>query len=606
MGKNTSRSSCCLCGKNKKTHPGLKLHAFPENAKRCLEWQRVLKVKLVKRSQAICGDHFDAKWIGTKGQLLSNAVPTPIEYYEDDIIDAPEMRNASLVSKELPFNQKCSTNDEHLVPQATQCHTTGDHENEPEDTEYSSDDDLAFWQKMKKRSKQRLKKSYRKKLFHKYFPDQSSSKNSPVNSQKDQNSLSTKEGNKTSNKVSSVVKGSEDDWITDDEEDDEDDENIDLAFKREWEEKRLPPNTKEKNFVCSICGKAYSKSSFLRTHIVRKHKEHEEAKRYPHFCQHCRKVYLREKDLMKHKQQFRGPCEICGVVLGCSDLFWVHRRDHDSICKVCNKEFTKMSSLYIHMKIEHSENPLSCSVCDKRFHCESVLKRHITNIHDNLTLQKIITKCDKCDFSAKTQRALRIHQGLVHRLKPNLFTCKKCKKTFSTRVTYKNHVATHRKRSIICPLCSNKFTSEDELQTHTVSVHEVSDSVGRGKETLSSHLDSSHLSQYACGFCNITLVSNEDISQHMHKYHDMDIDSPREIRLQIERVRLSEIDKNAKGVRIVGSEETYPQELDKPTHFGSSSDKLSLLVPPSAMPLNVNVVEVNGVQYHVVRKEQQH
>ncbi|MPC85316.1 hypothetical protein E2C01_080085 [Portunus trituberculatus] len=33
MGKNTSRSSCCLCGKNKKTHPGLKLHAFPENAK---------------------------------------------------------------------------------------------------------------------------------------------------------------------------------------------------------------------------------------------------------------------------------------------------------------------------------------------------------------------------------------------------------------------------------------------------------------------------------------------------------------------------------------------------------------------------------------------
>ncbi|MPC32429.1 Myoneurin [Portunus trituberculatus] len=326
--------------------------------------------------------------------------------------------------------RECSTNDEHLVPQATQCHTTGDHENEPEDTEYSSDDDLAFWQKMKKRSKQRLKKSYRKKLFHKYFPDQSSSKNSPVNSQKDQNSLSTKEGNKTSNKVSSVVKGSEDDWITDDEEDDEDDENIDLAFKREWEEKRLPPNTKEKNFVCSICGKAYSKSSFLRTHIVRKHKEHEEAKRYPHFCQHCRKVYLREKDLMKHKQQFRGPCEICGVVLGCSDLFWVHRRDHDSICK------------------------------------------------------------------------------------------------------------------------------------------------------------------YACGFCNITLVSNEDISQHMHKYHDMDIDSPREIRLQIERVRLSEIDKNAKGVRIVGSEETYPQELDKPTHFGSSSDKLSLLVPPSAMPLNVNVVEV--------------
>ncbi|XP_045114058.1 zinc finger protein 765-like isoform X2 [Portunus trituberculatus] len=635
-----------------------------------LQWLQALNITYKSESQAVCTDHFDSKWHACKGRLLNNAVPNSVDgcdeqgtdTYQDwqEDIDAPKMGNTDVISEELPFNYKYdvsfgeinSTRDtadslirvpspveatlhnvthggDHSNMNHQEPHTTasslpassltpedldaGDHESDPEDTEYSSDDDLAFWQKMKRHAKQRNKKLYRKKFFHKYSQDQSNSRNSPVNSQIDQNLRSTREDNETSNKVSSVVKRSgNDDWITDDEDDDDDHENIDLAFKREWEEKRLPHNSKEKNFVCSICGKAYSKPSFLRAHIVRNHKEHEEAKRYPHFCPHCRKVYVREKDLMKHQQQFSGPCEICGVVLGCSDLFWAHRRDHDSVCKVCNKEFTKMSSLYIHMKIEHSKNPLSCSVCDKRFHCESLLKKHFTNIHDNLTVRKTITKCDKCDFSAKTQRALRIHQGLVHGLKPDLFPCKKCKKTFSTQVTYKNHIATHRKRSIICPLCSEKFTSEDELQTHRISVHEVSDSVGSGKETLSSHLDSSHLSQYACALCNITLGSNEDMSQHMHKYHDMDIDSPREIRLQIERVHLSEIDKNAKGVWVVGSEETYPQELDKPTtrdlstHFGSSSDKSSLLVPASAMPPNVNVVEVIGVQYHVVREDQQH
>ncbi|XP_063883809.1 zinc finger protein 860-like isoform X2 [Scylla paramamosain] len=643
-----------------------------------MQWLRALNITHKNESQAVCTDHFDSKWHASKGRLLNNAVPNSVggcdeqdaDTYQDwqEDIDAPKMGNTEVISEVLPFSHKYdasfgeinSTQDiaesfiripspmegtmyditrgrgysnmDHQEPHTTASSVpasslkenflpcedlgAGNHGNDPEDTEYSSDDDFAFWQKMKRRAKQRNKKSLRKKLFHKYSSDQNNSRNSPMNSQRymDQQSSPTKEGNETSDKLSSVVKGSEneDDWITDDEVDDEDHENIDLAFKREWEEKRLPPNSKEKNFVCEICGKAYSKPSFLRAHIVRDHKEHEGAKRYPYFCQHCRKVYVREKDLLKHQQQFSGPCEICGMVLGCSDLFWAHRRDHDSVCKVCNKEFTKMSSLYIHMKIEHSKNPLSCSICDKRFHCESLLKKHIVKVHDNAAVQQTITKCDKCDFSAKTQRALKIHQGLVHHSKLGLFTCKKCKKTFSTKLTYKNHVATHRKKSIICPLCSEKFTSEHELQTHRISVHEVTYNVGSEKETLPSHLNSSHLSQYACALCNITLGSNEDLSQHMHRYHDMDINSPREIRLEIERVHLSEIDKNANGVWAVGSEETHPQELDKPTmrdlstHFGSSIDKSALLVPATAMPPNVNVVEVNGVQYHVVRENQQH
>ncbi|MPC49141.1 hypothetical protein E2C01_042936 [Portunus trituberculatus] len=80
MGRNTTYSSCCLCGKKKKTHPGVKLHAFPKDTKRCVEWQKVLKMKLKNSSQAICGDHFDAKWLGIKGRLPSNAVPNPTVY----------------------------------------------------------------------------------------------------------------------------------------------------------------------------------------------------------------------------------------------------------------------------------------------------------------------------------------------------------------------------------------------------------------------------------------------------------------------------------------------------------------------------------------------
>lgn len=65
-------------------------------------------------------------------------------------------------------------------------------------------------------------------------------------------------------------------------------------------------------------------------------------------------------------------------------------------------------------------------------------------------------------------------------------------------------------------------------------------------------------------------------------------------------------------VQAVGTEETYLQKLDTPTtgdfstHFGRSNGKSALLVPTSAVSPNVIIMEVNGVQYHVIRESQQH
>lgn len=111
----------------------------------------------------------------------------------------------------------------------------------------------------------------------------------------------------------------------------------------------------------------------------------------------------------------------------------------------------------------------------------------------------------------------------------------------------------------------------------------------------------------------MTLNSNEDMSQHMHKYHEMDVNSSREVRIKMERVNLSQIAESAKRVvQAVGNEETYHQKLDRPTtgdcftHFDRSNGKSALLVPTSAVSPNVSIMEVDGVQYHVIRESQQH
>ncbi|XP_045105036.1 uncharacterized protein LOC123500385 isoform X2 [Portunus trituberculatus] len=87
---------------------------------RCVEWQKVLKMKL-KTAHKPFGDHFDAKWLGIKGRLPSNAVPNPTDGCEDDAshieydgfgatINAPEMRKTSLISNVLPLNQIYDSN----------------------------------------------------------------------------------------------------------------------------------------------------------------------------------------------------------------------------------------------------------------------------------------------------------------------------------------------------------------------------------------------------------------------------------------------------------------------------------------------------------------
>uniref|UniRef100_A0A0P4VTH8 THAP-type domain-containing protein n=1 Tax=Scylla olivacea TaxID=85551 RepID=A0A0P4VTH8_SCYOL len=314
MGRSAHCSKCCICGKKKSTHPGTKLHLFPKDPRRRMQWLRALNITHKNESQAVCTDHFDSKWHASKGRLLNNAVPNSVggcdqqdaDTYQDwqEDIDAPKMGNTEVISEVLPFSHRYdasfgeinSTQDiaesfiripspmegtmyditrgrgysnmDHQEPHTTSssvpasslkenflpCEDLGadNHGNDPEDTEYSSDDDFAFWQKMKRRAKQRNKKSLRKKLFHKYSSDQNNSRNSPMNGQRymDQQSSSTKEGNETSDKVSSVVKGSEneDDWITDDEVDDEDSkDDIILKDSKDRDDRRDSKDGKKKD-----------------------------------------------------------------------------------------------------------------------------------------------------------------------------------------------------------------------------------------------------------------------------------------------------------------------------------------------------------------------
>ncbi|KAK3872168.1 hypothetical protein Pcinc_022736 [Petrolisthes cinctipes] len=498
-----------------------------------------------------------------------------------------------------------------------------DNVKEPENSEFSSDNDDAFWAKMKKLSRTDKKRKRKCKWGYKhiyrnvkYSKDELKVPNDIHNGDTDlENKLPKNASDRGDQAVRTDKKSNSDeynnisdDWITDSEVDDES-VDINLAFKMEQKKNRNPPNTKEKKFVCEVCGKLYSKYYILREHIVRDHKDHEVAKNYPYSCEHCKRLYNGERQLEYHRQQQSGPCEICGIMLKCSGIFWAHRRNHDCTCNVCGKAFLTRNSLNMHTKIKHGEGTVSCPLCPRMFHYKSLMNNHVANAHHPNVKNR--HNCTLCDFWAKTEGSLRMHQRRVHNIEPPLYSCSVCQKTFSTKKSHRNHMARHfSKDKFACSVCSETFTTRSALRSHKRAMH---GKVTRKRSKRKVMEQQEEVQTFHCSLCSIGLASEEEVSQHMLHCPKKDSNITT-IKQEVGSIQLTEmVEHSASIMQINVNDETtevhtdvgeLTEELDAGSGINYSGTRSALLMPASVVPADVNMVDIDGVQYHVLRGNQ--
>ncbi|XP_043266409.1 zinc finger protein 600-like [Venturia canescens] len=104
-------------------------------------------------------------------------------------------------------------------------------------------------------------------------------------------------------------------------------------------------------FVCEICPKVYSTLSQVNEHVKRDH-----LKERNHVCTLCGKSFFKKFDLKTHSR--------------------IHTKERPYICRACGKGFHHQSHIIRHERIHSGERPYECQICQKTFTQPSSLKSH--------------------------------------------------------------------------------------------------------------------------------------------------------------------------------------------------------------------------------------
>lgn len=174
----------------------------------------------------------------------------------------------------------------------------------------------------------------------------------------------------------------------------------------------------DKNFRCEQCSKSYHCSSALQNHIRIVHD-----KLSSHICDICAKIFRDKFSYAVHREQVHGvnqlprvQCNECLVWLKNEKILTNHKkRCHNDdgtiwVCNICGKESANQMSLISHQKKIHgTEKNFKCSICEKAFRVEDVLRRHEESHNGN-----IIYSCSLCEKTFRSTIGVNCHWRKKH------------------------------------------------------------------------------------------------------------------------------------------------------------------------------------------------
>lgn len=229
-------------------------------------------------------------------------------------------------------------------------------------------------------------------------------------------------------------------------------------------------------FKCPTCGKAFSSSHNLSTHVKMTHLSEDEKL---HQCERCELKFGTPFQLKQHMMRHVAAHEKSFECPECSKLFpgkphllshirFVHEKDRQFSCEHCDRVYTSKISLQNHISSIHegSANKVQCDHCNKFFANETSIKKHLSRVNDTGELHI----CAICDHKSPNKAALKGHIDRKHNQKESV--CTLCDRAYKSAVTLREHMSTHTGESLYtCLFCPKEFNSNANKYSHLKKNH---------------------------------------------------------------------------------------------------------------------------------------